>query len=877
MFWRRRKASDFSDEVRSHIEIETQRLREQGLSEKEARSQARRGFGNMTGAEERFYESRRGMWREAISQDFRFAARMLRKSPGFTAVAILTLALGIGANTAIFSVVYAGLIQSLPFAQPERLISLDQERALEHVQEHGESWVASYPDVLDWRRQSTTLQSIAGFSGDSFGLRGAGEPQLIFGAQVSSNFFATLGVRPVIGRDFSPSDEIAAGPKVAILTYECWRSRFGGDPQISGRKIQLDANTVDIIGVLPREFQFGPAGRAEVWVPLHLPEDMSTRRNLRWLATIARISPGSDLKQARAEMESITAALAKTYPQEDGTIQIIIGPLRDRLLGKLQPLLLILFGAVGFVLLIACANVANLVLVRAGARRREFAIRAALGASRARMLSLSLAESLLLASAGGALGFLGAQWATRGLIAAIPAQLLSSAPFLRNARPNLAVFAFLCGVAALTGILFGLAPALQTSRQKAADALREESRGTAGTLRTRLRDTLVAGEIAFCLVLLVGAGLMAKSFSTLLHRNPGFDTQNLLTFDVNLPDAAYPKPEDPVRFDAAFRDRARALPGVTGIANTSVVPLTGNNNSIRFVIEGRPVRPGNESECLITEVSNGYFAAMKIPLLAGRVFNDTDDSATADKHVIVTQAWVKENFNGQSPVGKRIRFTYSAKQKFREIVGVVGDVASAQLDSPETPGLYLPFQQSSNSYISYVARTSGNPASALAGIRDALRQMDPQLFLIQPATLEEIVARSPAVFLRRYPSYLIGGFAVLAMLLATIGLYGLIAYSVSQRTREFGIRMAVGATRSDILSLVLRQGLRLALIGVAAGIVAALALTRLMDSLLFGVRAFDPGVFAGVAALLALVATAACYLPARRAVSVDPMVALRHE
>lgn len=873
MFRRRRSQNDFSDEVKSHIDAEVEQLHHEGVTD--AKSAAHRSFGNVTRAAERHYESRRAVWRNNLWLDLRFAARMLRKAPGFTAIAVLTLALGIGANTAIFSVVYAGLIRSLPYAQPKTLVSLSEER--EQQSEGSDASRVSYPDLLDWQAQTKAFRSIAGYTGDSFVLRGAGEPQLIQAAQVTANFFGTLGVAPIMGRDFAAGEEIASGPKVALISYGFWRTRFNGDPQAVGKRIQLDTNTVDVVGVLPKDFHFGAVRNAEVWVPLHVPQELVTRRNLRWIAAVGRIAPGMNFSQARADMDAMTAALAKNYPQEDGTVRVVMQSLRDLLIGKVEPLLLILFGAVGFVLLVACANVANLLLVRGSGRQREYAIRAALGASRVRLISLSMAESLMLAAAGAGIGFAAAQWATRLLIAAIPKPLLDSVPVLENTQPNAAVFAFLCAIAALTGILFGLAPALQSAKQRATDALKEESRGTAGKIRTRLRDALVAGEIAFCLVLLVGAGLMVKSFGALLHRNPGFATDNLLTFDVNLPDASYPKPEDGFRFDAAFRQRVGVLPGVKDIANTSVVPLTGNANTIRFVVEGQPVRVGGESESLIVDVTNGYFSAMKIPLLAGRFFNDNDDTQTGDRHVIVSQAWVRQYLRGESPLGKRIRFTYSPKQKFREIVGVVGDIANAQLDSPELPAIYLPFTQDPNSYISYVVRTQGNPANALSGIREALRESDPQLFLIQPTSMEQVIDRSPAVFLRRYPSYLIGSFAALAMVLAMIGLYGLISYSVSQRTREFGIRIAVGAARGDILGLVLKQGVKLAAIGVGAGIIAALALTRLMTSLLFGVRSFDPETFLLVSVGLAAVALAACYVPARRAVRVDPISALRHE
>ncbi|MHB8484285.1 MAG: ABC transporter permease [Candidatus Acidiferrales bacterium] len=808
-----------------------------------------------------------------LMQNIRYGVRMMGKAPGFTAIAVLTLALGIGANTAIFSVVYAALLRSLPYSQPSQLITLSERR----YPLLDKSWVASYPDYEDWTKQSKAFQSLAGFSGDGFVFHGGGEPQVLFGAQVTTNFFSTLGVKPMLGRDFVAGEDIASGPKVAILTYKFWRKQFGGDPHVVGRTMQLDANSVSIIGVLPPDFEYAPVGNADVWVPMHLGSDMATRRNLRWMRVVGRLGPRVTFEQARAEMNAINARLAVAYPQQNAAIKIVMIPLRERIVGQIQALLLILFGAVGLVLLIACANVANLLMVRAAGRRREFAIRAALGASRGRLVSQLLTESLMLAAAGGALGFLAAQWGTSLLVRAIPEQLLASMPFLRDTQPNSVILVFLCGVALLTGILFGLAPALQVSHEKVGDALKEETRTSAGGVRTRLRDALVVAEIALSLVLLVGAGLMVKSLGALLHRNPGFDTQNLMTFGVNLPATSYPKDPDAIRFDKEFSYRVASLPGVAGIANTSVVPLSGGGNSIRFIIEGQSVATGHENECDIRDISNNYFTVMKIPVVAGRVFDDSADSATAPKHVIVNQAWVKEYFHGENPIGKRIKFTFSPTQPYREIVGVVGNIADEQLDSPEMPAIFCPFAQDANSYINYMVRAAGNPASVLGAIRSALKGTDSQLFPIQPLTMDEIIAQSPSVFLRRYPSYLIGSFAGLALILAMIGLYGLISYSMSQRTRELGIRIALGAQERDVMRLVMGQGARLAVIGVSVGIVAGLALTQLMRSLLYGVSAADPLTFAGVAILLTAVAILACYIPARRAMRTDPIVALRYE
>lgn len=814
-----------------------------------------------------------------LLQDIRYALRMLAKSPGFTAIAVLTLALGIGANTAIFTVVYAALLRPLPYSHAERLLTIAESRSKDSAggDEATRYWnPASYPDFQDWTRQSKSFAALAGYGGDGFLYNGEGEPQLLDGAQASTNFFSTLGVKPILGRDFAAGEDVASGPKVALLTYSFWRTQFGGSPKAVGQTIRLDGNAVTIIGVLPRTFEFAPAGDAAVWVPLHLSQDLATRRNLGWFRVLGRLAPGQSLGQANAEMAAIMKRLAAAYPQEDGDKRTTLIPLRERIVGDVQPLLWILFGAVGLVLLIACANVVNLLLVRAAGRRREFAIRAALGAGRGRLIAQLLTESLMLAGGGGVLGFLGAQWGTPLVIAAIPQHLRDRMPFLSDAHASGVVFAFLCAAAVLTGVLFGLAPALQISHAKVSDALKEETQTVAGGLRAHLRDALVIAEIAVCLVLLVGAGLMVKSLGALLRRNPGFSAQNLLTFGVYLPLQAYPKDPDQVRFDQEFSNRLKTLPGVVDVAAGRALPLSGGSGSIRFVIEGHSVVAGHEDECDINDATPDYFTALKIPLLQGRFFDDATDKLGAPGHLIVNQAFVDRYLPGENPIGKRLRFTYSPKNPFQDIVGVVGSVPD-NLDGEMSPVIYTALRHNPDNFITYGVRTTQNPAAIVGEVRNALREMNAQLPLYQPETMEQVMARSPSVFLRRYPSYLIGCFAALALILACVGLYGLISYSVAQRTREMGIRMALGAQQRDLLRMVMGQGVRLAIAGVAIGVAAALALTRLMSSLLYGVKTWDPVTFMGVAIVLVGVALAACYLPARRAMNVDPMVALRHE
>jgi putative ABC transport system permease protein len=628
---------------------------------------------------------------------------------------------------------------------------------------------------------------------------------------------------------------------------------------------------------------------------LHTNAYTGTARNARWLEVIGRLAPGVSIEQARAEMQGITAQLAQEYPRQDASIFVTVASLRDEIVGNVRPLLLILFGAVSFVLLIACANVANLLMTRAIDRRREFAIRAALGAGRYHLLLQLLTESLLLSIMGAVLGLLGAAVGVRVLVGVIPEVQLQSMPYLRDAGINLAVLAFVCGVTLLTAILFGIGPGLAVPQSPITEVLKDESRGGTSRAHKRLRNGFVIGEIALSMVLLVGGGLMLQSLRTLLRQNPGFEPQHLLTFDINLPGFSYPTAKawpfdnsNGLRFVHEFLDRLRSLPGVQGAAATSGLPVTENRSRNRFVLEGHPGADGQDEDCVSRRVSSNYFATMEIPLIAGRLLASTD-TQDAPKVAVVNQAWVKRYVaHGEDPVGQRVRMTFSTSEPFRQVVGVVGDVAEDNLASPPPPVIYFPVDQSSGytAYLSYVLRTAGDPAALISPARTVLRELDPQLAIIQPRSMEQVVNRSPAVFLRRYPFYLVGGFAAVALVLAMIGLYGLISYSVLQRTREIGIRLALGAQREDILRLMLRQGVVAALVGIAVGLgfvgvavalVFGLGLTRVMASLLYGINYSAWMVFASVAILLTLIATTASYLPARRATKVDPIVALRNE
>ena len=819
-----------------------------------------------------------------LSQDFRYGLRMLRKQPGFTAVAVITLALAIGANTAIFSVVYPVLLRPLPFRDPGQLVTIGESRDKIGCC----SYYASYPDYLDWAAGAKSIQSLAGYASDAYTITGNGEPKTVFAAMVTTNFFSTLGVTPALGRDFMQGEDLpsGAGPNVAILTWQFWKSDFAGDPRIIGRVLHLDGKPVTVVGILPRDFELTPAGILPIWVPLHLNTYERTARGSYWLSPIGRLAPGATLEQARAEMTAVSARLASQYPQEEAGVHVWVGSLREQIVGDIRPMLFVLFGAVGFVLLIACANLANLMLSRSVDRRREFAVRTALGANQRHLILQLLMESMILSAMGAVIGFIGAGVGIWILSRSVSDAQLAFMPYLNDVGISLPVLGFVAGITIVTAVLFGLWPALSVPKLPVADVLKDESRGGTSASRTRLRNVLVIAEIAISLVLLVGGGLMLQALRTLLNQNPGFVPEHVLTFLVTLPDASYPVEkkwpfENPkgLAFAHVLVERLRTLPGAVAASSTSGLPVSGNLQGHRFVIEGKPVATGQENSAVGRRIDPDYLSVMKIPLLRGRAFTTADRTDGAPV-VMVNQAWVKR-FLGreEDPLGKRVRFDLDEQEPYREIVGVVGDVAEGSIGAPVPPTIYIPIDQQSGytGALNYVVRTSGDPASLVSGARGALRSINPELALVQPQSMEEFLNRSPAVFLRRYPFYLIGSFALLALVLAIIGLYGLISYSVAQRTREIGIRMALGAQPDDILKLTMRQGVTASFWGVGIGLVLGVIAARIASSVLFGVKYGDWLTYVSVAFILLVVALTASYIPARRATKVDPMVALRNE
>src|SRR6266581_2979405 len=611
-----------------------------------------------------------------VFKDFSYAIRMLAKYPGFTTVAVLTLALGIGANTAIFSFVNAALLKPLPYASPERLYVLGEPRGqMEEV-----DVAVSYPDFQDWRRAAKSFESLAGYTSYSLTMSGSSAPESLDVARVTPDFFPTLGVSPVIGRDFQPADDLGQG-RVVILSHEFWKSHYGNSSTALGQVLHLNGAAYNIIGVLPKNFEFAPAGSPQLWLPLNATGEMATRRGLRWLRVVGRTRSGISFSQAFAEMQTINASLAAAHPSENGSIQIAMRSLRESITGRIRPLLLVLFGAVGFVLMIACANVAHLTLARATTRKKEIALRVALGAGRFQIVRQLLTESLLLSLIGGALGLLWAVWGIRALLSFVPERTRLEMPYLSSVHADVTTLFFLFVVIVLTGIAFGIVPALEVSKSGCADSLREKSRTSAGTRSTWLRDGLVVAELSVSIVLLTGAGLMVRSLSALLHQNPGFDRTNLLTFVVNLPEASYK--DDPAirQYAKRLSNALQELPGVKETAVISKLPVTGNGNTIRFLIEGRPKPKGTEDEGSIRDVSTSYFSVMKIPILKGRTYEPQDAESSAPQRIVINQAFADRYLAGENPIGKRVRFTFSDSQPYQEIIGVVANENTEGLDA----------------------------------------------------------------------------------------------------------------------------------------------------------------------------------------------------
>jgi putative ABC transport system permease protein len=806
----------------------------------------------------------------ALLQDLRYGIRTLAKNPGFTIVAVLTLALGIGANTAIFSVVDAVLLRPLPYPDPDRLFMVYQTLQQDPAQNTG----VSYPNYLDWTEQNQVFDSIAAARGNSLALSGQGEPTYIQTGSVTSNYFDVLRVRPLLGRNLRSSDDALDANPVAVMSETLWRARFGADPALVGRTVTLDQHPITVVGIVPAYFHSSvPSAATQLWVPLGQDgvfSDMRGRRAGHYLAVLGRLKPGVTAARAQSEMTALEQRLAEQYPNENKGWGVRIASLQADIAGNVRTALLVLWGAVGFVFLIACANVASLQLARAASRRKEIAIRVALGAGRQRLLRQFLTKSVLLSVIGGAVGLVLAFEALQGLIAWLPADL----PRISEIHVDARVLAFGLVLSVVSGVIFGLAPAWHSTESRLAEAL-EGARGAGeGRTRHRARNIFVVAETALAIVLLVGAGLLIRSFARLQQVNVGFNPAQLLTAQIGLPRAQYAKPEQWISFYKQTIERMNALPGAQEAAVAVPLPLSDSYINLAFAVEGRPPRTRSEAPTAdFVAISPNYFHLMQVPLLRGREFSDAD-SESAPKVCVISSSLAQQLFPNESALGQRIVIGYPADAA-REIVGIVGDVKDSDLAARESAQVYVPFVQNPFWAADIAVRAHGNPSALGGALREQIRAIDTALPVAYVLPMEEVIGSSIAQ--PRFRTTLLSLFGAAALLLAAIGIYGVLAYTVAQQTHEIGIRMALGANPGRVLRLVLARGLRLAGAGTAIGVLAALMLTQLLNSLLFGVNATDPVTFGAVAGLLLGVALLACYVPARRAMRVDPMAALRYE
>jgi macrolide transport system ATP-binding/permease protein len=804
-----------------------------------------------------------------LLQDIRYALRQLRKKPGFSVVAVFTMALGFSASVAIFAFVDAALIKPLPYQNSARLVDVTE----------GNTMIPraniSYPDYLDWKKLNTVFSSLEVWNGTGYLFKMATGVVPTPAMRVSAGFFRTLGVSPVLGRDFYAGEDAVAAAPTVLLSYSAWKNWFQGRDDVVGQVATLSGTPYTIIGVLPQDFNFAPRGRAEFWTALQPTRDCEKRRSCHNLNGVARLKDGISIPSADAQMKTIAKQLEFEYPDSNrGQFGTVVG-LNESIVGNVRPILLMLLGGAGLLFLIACVNVSSLLLVRSESRKREMAVRGALGASRGRLLGQFVTEGLVLALAGSALGMFAAQWAVKLLIKLIPTDMLAGMPYLNGLGLNPRVLVFAGAIALVAATLFAITPAMRTSSLELRDDLAEGGRSAAGTVWRRFGANLVTVELATAVVLLVGAGLLGKSFYRLLHVDLGFDPDHLATLLVAAPEVGYEKDEQQIALGKQMIDRLSELPGVKSVALTSTLPVSCNCNTdwIRFL--GKPYN-GEHNEVNERDVSPDFFSTIHAKLLSGRFFTETDDR-TKPKVAIINQTLAKKYFPGADPIGKKYGDTQLTPKSMREIVGVVDDVRDGSLDATLWPSEYLPFQQSADSQFYVVVRTSENEQSILPTLVSAIHGIDPSLGTIEEMTMNQKITNSQTAYLHRSSAWLVGGFATLALLLGVVGLYGVIAYSVTQRTREIGVRMALGAQRSSVYRLILKEAGQLIVIGIVAGLGSSVAAAMLMRGLLFGVESWDAPTLAGVALTLAVCAFLASYIPARRAAKVDPMVALRYE
>ncbi|MGH9452491.1 MAG: ADOP family duplicated permease [Terriglobia bacterium] len=870
---RRQREQELDEEIRSHLAMATRERIEQGEDPAEAEASVRREFGNETLVKEVTRDMWGWGWFEQLIQDLRYGLRQLRKSPGFTAVAVLTLALGIGANTAIFSIVDAVLLRPFPYPHPDQLVlmfdvPLQQPSALSGI---------SYRDFTECREQNRVLSAMAGNAFHDLTLTGAGEPSIVNTADVTPEIFALLNAKPLAGRTLLPEDGKQGAAPVAVVSENLWRSRFGANPDLIGQSINLDMRSFTVVGILPASFRYPDgAPHQDVWIPIAQDPVFGPRLLLPGVPAmggIGRLKPGVSVAQAQAEMKTLGARLAKQFPAQDTGLTIRIEPYRQFVVGNVRPALLILLGAVGLVLLIACANIANLLLSRATSRGREIAVRIALGAERSRIIRQLLTESALLGLLGGFAGVLLAGWGVWSVRPLLPSELIRINSI--HVGGSVLVFALLLSLVA--ALAFGLAPALLATPSNLQTNIKEGGQRTSQRGGQRVRSFLVVAEISLAMVLLVAGGLLIRSLALVTSVNPGFEPKNVIEAEVSLPQFQYSTPQQWTAFANELLPRLHAQPGLRDSALAGPLPMDRQGEAgLGFTIVGNPpLPPGKSTTADYSTVSPDYFRVMRIPLQRGRFFS-AQDSPSNPNVAIISETLARRYFPNQDPIGRQMRFGFPPNGSVsREIVGVVGDVRDVALSRKPGPMMYVPFAQAPLYGGEVVVRSSLSASSVADGIRRAVHSIDKDLPVTDVESFPDAVGASIAQ--ERFRTLLLSSFSGIALILAAIGIFGVISYSASQRTHEIGIRMALGARQRDVLRLILGQGAKLALLGLGAGAVAALLLTRFLSALLFGVRPSDPVTYVVVALILAGVALLASYIPARRAAKVDPMVALRHE
>jgi predicted permease len=866
LFGRERFRDELNEEMAFHRAAAERALVDEGMTPEAARYAARRQFGNVTRMNEQSHQVI-GFRAETVMQDLRFALRQLRKNPGFAATAILILAMGLCANVAIFAFVDAALLKPLPYQKPSRLVALFESTPL------GPQFHLSYLDYLDWKRMNTVFSSVEAYDNNPLGLRTAAGVEQVDGAIVSDGFFRTLGVRPVLGRDFRPGEDLAGAAHLVMLSYATWQNRYGQRQNVIGQSVALGNVSYTIIGVLPRGFHFALVGPAEFWTTLQMSPDPNGRGG-HGIAGIAQLKDGVSLATASAAMSSIAKQLARQYPDADEGRGATVLSLSEVIVGEIRSILMLLWAGSGLLLLIACVNVSSLLLVRAESRRAEIGLRMAVGASAGRLIRQFVTEGLALVAFASALGMSASYAAMHLLTRLIPKNLLINMPYLEGLGWNLRVVLFGVAMASNMAVLFSLTPSLHFLMSKVRMGLTRSSRNAAGTVWRHLGANLVVAELCMAMVLMVAAGLLSKSFVRLLHTDIGIEPHGLAMVRLRVPHSAYPKNEQIVALAHQLMDRVRGFSGVQSVAVTHQMPVDSTGGgSTSFLIVGRGTHSeGNEANG--REVSPGYFQTLQARLVRGRYFHESED-ASKPRVMIINRAFARRYFPGEDPIGKEIRF--DASEPVIEIVGMVDDIKEGPLDKEVHPAIYTPFDQGAEGNFYVVVRTGQEPQAVLQRLVATIHQIGPAVMTSHAETMTDRIDQSESAYLHRSSAWLVGGFAAMALLLGVVGLYGVIAYSVSQRTREIGVRMALGAQRGSVCRMVLREALRLTVVGIGAGVVGSLATATLLRPLLFGVRPWDGTTLSGVAMLLGVAAMLASYLPARRAASVNPVEALRAE